>query len=165
MPSQAGTKVAKATAEAERWQVEAKSREAHSRARIGAIDATERILAKGVKASDLPHWWIIIEKAGVTAERLASALERYGNLEKIIGEHSSKVAQLRRNTTNLKSQVDSLRHERDNVSSAIAAIRDGALREVQIAGTHTLTLGLKETAIVTCLAGVLSELKSVISTS
>ena len=79
--TRAEARAAAAKADADRWESEARNRESRTKARVGAIDLMETILAQGVRAQDLPHWEAILRTAGVTAEELSGSLEQYGSLE------------------------------------------------------------------------------------
>jgi len=130
----AETRVATASAKAERWEAEAQRREARSKARTSAIDLTEKLLAKGVKAQDLPHWEKLLAKAGVTAEELSGALENYGSLEALTSQKDKQAKELRQQTAKLEIQVKALTEQRDNAQTAVQAVRERALKEVKLAG-------------------------------
>jgi hypothetical protein len=47
------------------------------------VDFSETLIAAGIKQNDILHWERIITKAEVKPEKLASALEQFGSLEKL----------------------------------------------------------------------------------
>ena len=131
--SSAEARVATARAEIERWEAEARSKEAKSQARIYTIDLTEELLAQGVMADDLPHWQRVLSEAGVAPEKLATHLEEYASQEALIQARREEAEQLQSEVSQLESQVKALGQERDSVHSAIEAVRDKALKQVRAA--------------------------------
>ena len=69
----------KAKAQGERWEADAKRQEAKTKARAASIEIVEQLMDAGVKANDLPTWQTILNKAGVSPDKLAASLEQLGN--------------------------------------------------------------------------------------
>ncbi len=134
----AGVAASKAKAEADRWQAEANAAEAKAKARKTSIDIAEKLLAQGVKESDLPQWTRILARAGVVPEGLAQALEQFASLEKLCHERQQQAEKLGGQVKELTSQVKALIEERQQVSAAIGAVRDKALAEIECTSRKTL---------------------------
>jgi len=135
----AGVAASKAKAEADRWQAEAKLAEAKAKARKISIDIAEKLLAQGVKESDLPQWTRIMAKAGVGPEGLVKALERYTSAEMLVQSGQKRANELQGQVATLESQVKALTQERDGIQAAIQAVREKALSEVRQAGEGVAT--------------------------
>ena len=97
---------AQAKAEMERWAADARLREVQSKARSSTIDLVEKVLDHGVKESDLPHWQSVLDKAGVTVEKMGDALEEYGSLEALNKAQQERINGLQREVSSLESQVN-----------------------------------------------------------
>jgi chromosome segregation ATPase len=122
--------VKKAKAEVEQWQAEAKAAEAKCKARKISIDLTEKILAQGVKASDLPEWTHILSKVNISPNHLAEEVNKFSSVEKLCQARLEKAKELEKQIPKLSSQVEALTTERDNVSAAIVALRDSCLSQI-----------------------------------
>jgi len=94
------------------------------------VDFAETFIAAGIKQNDIPHWERIITKAGVKPEKLASALEQFGSLEKVC-QHRQEGAQKQGTAINkLNSQIKALTQERQQISDLIGILRKEALAEL-----------------------------------
>ena len=127
----AGSRAAQAKAEMERWEAEARRRESQSKARISAIDTVERWLSRGVREKDLPQWNTIIEKAGVSAESLASDLKRFSSLEALCRQRDRQAEELCKQQEQAEARLRTLKREEGQVKACITATRDVALREME----------------------------------
>ena len=123
-----------AKAEAERWQAEARGRESRTKARVSAIDMLEKLLSQGVRAQDLPHWQLVLNKAGVTAEELSGSLNKFGSMEALTRQRGKRAKELKEQTSELETQAKALTEQRDNAQAAIQEIREYALEQVKLAG-------------------------------
>ena len=116
-----------ARAEASRWSAEARRREAHTKLRIATIDATERLLARGVKEPDIARWHRILDRAGLTPSKLARELERLGSLEKACRERERKLQGLDKRVEETTARLDSLRKTERRTKASIAAVEANAV--------------------------------------
>jgi len=130
----AEVRAASAKSEAERWQAEAQTREARTKARVSSIDLLEKLLSQGVRAQDLPHWQAVLTQAGVTAENLSGSLEKYGSLEAFTSQKREQAKELAKQAGKLEIQVKALTEQRDNAKTAVEAVREHALTKVEQAG-------------------------------
>jgi len=127
----AESRAAQAKAEMERWEAEARRRESQSKARISAIDTVERWLSRGVREKDLPQWNTIIEKAGVSAESLASDLKRFSSLEALCRQRDRQAEELCKQQEQAEARLRTLKREEGQVKAGITSFRDPALREME----------------------------------
>lgn len=128
----------KAQAEAEYWQTQVKTAEAKAKSRKVAIDCADKLLSQGVKQDDLPHWSLILEKAGVPPENLVKGLGQFASLEKICQDRQQQKAKLEGQIKQLESQVNALNEEREKVTAAIGAVKETALAAVENTSQKTL---------------------------
>ena len=131
--TRAESRAAQSKAEAERWEAEANAREVQSTARISVIDLLEGLLNLGIKGQDFAAWSAVIEKAGVTVEELAVALEAYSGIEALSAARQARADELQSEVSGLEAQVTALAQDRDDAHQAIVAVRDIALGEVNVA--------------------------------
>lgn len=134
----AGVLAEKARADADRWLAEAGAAEARCQVRKTSIDATERLLAQGVKERDLPQWARIVDRAGLQPEDLAGALEQVGSLEALVQEREKRKAALQSELAQLERQVKTFQAEREGLHRAVQALRDEVLAAVHSARQKAL---------------------------
>lgn len=127
-------------------QAEARAAEAKTKARRVSIDITEKLLALGMKESDLPIWNNILAKVGVPLEEMSKAIEQFGSLEKASKDRGKQLNVLKVEVGKVTSQMKAITEERDNTAAAIGAIREQAL--TQIDGTSKQTLRNLESIMV-----------------
>ena len=125
---------AKAKAEADRWEAEARLTEANSKARISIIEFAEHLMAQGIKFQDLPDWQKILDSAKTTPEELALSLERYGSVESLTKDREERSVELQTQVSKLEKQNTALTKERDGIHAALQALREESLKEVRAAG-------------------------------
>jgi predicted nuclease with TOPRIM domain len=130
----AEVKAAQAKAEASKWEAEAKQKETHSKARIATINLVEKLLEKGVKEQDLPHWAKVLEKVQVSPEKLAAALEEHGTLVALCQERAQHAEKLQMDIEEAEAGLKALNQEEAKVKAAITAVRDGALQHIKKTG-------------------------------
>lgn len=130
----AETRAAQAIAEADRWEAEARLKEARSKARTSSIDLVEKLMAQGVKAQDLPQWQQILSKSATHPEDVAQSLESFSSLEALSKDRAKQAKALEERVSQLEIQKAALTKERDGVQAAVQALREKALREVKAAG-------------------------------
>ena len=123
-----------ARAAAEQSVAEAKSREAHSKARIATIDLVEGLLDKGVREGDFAQWTRILGKAKLPVEALTNELESFGSLELLCNDRVQRAKKLKGQVEHAEASLKALRKEEGNVRAAIGAVRDGALKEMERTG-------------------------------
>ena len=128
----------KAKTDMEFWQTDAKTAEAKSKARKTSIDFADKFIAQGVKQNDLPHWDRIITKAGVKPEKLASALEQYGSLEKLYQHRQEEAKTLVIKIIGLTNEVKTLTGERQQISTEISIVRKEALAGIVNMSSKTM---------------------------
>jgi hypothetical protein len=121
----------KAKADAEFWQTEAKTAEAKSKARKAAVDFADKLIAYQIKQNDLPYWDRIIFKADVKPEKLATALEQYGSLEKLFQHRQGVEQKLEHQIKVLANQVKALMEEKQEVVDSMAVMRKVSLNEME----------------------------------
>jgi hypothetical protein len=121
----------KAKTDVEFWQTQAKNAEAKSKARKIAMDFAETLITAGVKQTDIPHWNRIITKAGVKPEKLATALEQFGAMEKQFQHRQEEAQKLGIAIIKLNNQVKALTEERQQISDSIGIVRKEALAEMK----------------------------------
>lgn len=127
-----------AKANAGRWQAEAKAAEAKTKVRKTSIDVTEKLLAHGVKESDLPVWTRILAKSGVSPEGLAQSLEQHASLEKLCLDRQQRADKLEAQARELDSQVKALNAERQQLTAAIGAVKEEALAAMECVSQKAL---------------------------
>lgn len=120
-----------AKADAKRWEAEARSAEAQSKARREAIQATERLLARGVKPEDLLQWGAILAAHGLTVKDVGTDLARYGSLTKTCRERDGLLRRLQADVEKTTNELVPLQREQTRVIQAIDTIRDNAVQVVQ----------------------------------
>lgn len=120
--------------EAERWDSQAKLREAKSKARTSAIDVVEKLMGQGVKGQDLSHWQKILQTAGTNPEELSKRLGKYGSLESLTANLEKQADELQLRISKLETQAAALIGQRDNAAAAVKVVKDSALSEVKQAG-------------------------------
>jgi len=123
-----------ARSKARRWEAEARSRESRTIARASTIDLLEKLLSQGVRAQDLPHWQLVLNNAGVSAEELSGSLDKYGSLEAFTSQKRKQAKELTEQNDKLEIQVEALTRQRDNAKTAVEAVRDLAVMQVKAAG-------------------------------
>ncbi len=128
----------KAKADFQRWQAEAATAEAKCKARKTSIDLADKLIAQGVKETDLPHWESIISQAGLKVEKLANDLQQFGSLEKLIQHRQKEEQKLNIKISELSAQVKTLTNERLQVSTSIDIVKKEALTQIQCMSKQTL---------------------------
>ena len=127
-------RAAQAQAEVERWDAEARRRETLTEARGATIDVVERLLSQGIKEQDIAAWERVLANVGISAEGLASSLEKHGNLEALAKARKQEAGSQRREAKLLNAKVSALRQEQDQITAGIAAVRDQGVGEIAKAG-------------------------------
>ena len=125
---------AQAKAEADRWEAEAKLKEANSKARASEIEFAEHLIKQGVKAQDLPDWQKILDTAETPPEELALLLESFGSVESLTKDSAKRGLVLQKQVSKLENQNAALTKERDGIHAAVQALREESLNEVKAAG-------------------------------
>lgn len=144
----ARTQLEKAKADADRWESEARSREARTKARASAIDAFEKVVAMGVRERDLVAWSRIVSDAGVSVESLASELERYKSIQKLLNDRQASMGKLSRELANAEERLKVLQGEYAQTRTAITTVKDGCIAEIEQSGMRAREVidGLNTTA-------------------
>lgn len=130
----------KAKAEAERWNSEAKTAESKAKARKVSIDFADKLLTLGVKETDLPRWNLILLKAGISPENLASELEKLVTWKKLLQERRKRSDELQREVVQQESRLKALKQDEVETHAAIQAIRETSLAELQQTKQESLSL-------------------------
>jgi hypothetical protein len=136
----AETAAKKSKANAEKWQAQAKAAEAKAKARQTSINLTEKLITQGIKENDLPQWEGILAKAGVPPEKLAEALTKFSSFEKLCQDRQEYAWKLETQIGNLTAQVKALSEERQQVTAAIADLKEKALDEIEDISKQTLDI-------------------------
>jgi archaellum component FlaC len=121
---------AKAYAEMEQHMAEAKAAEAKTKVRKVSIDAAEKLLSHGVKEGDIPYWSRILDKAGLTPEKLTEILEQFSSLQSLIKDRQKQSTALKKEMGKLDKQVKALTSEREGLQTAIQIVRDEAIAKL-----------------------------------
>ena len=89
---------------------------------------------EGVKERDFRQWAKILGTAGVAPEALARALTKYTTLEDLHDAKRRQATKLGKQTRQANAALSALQDEQAEVKAGIAAVRDGALREMEQTG-------------------------------
>lgn len=125
-------------AESQRWEAEARAREAKTKLRSASIDAIERLSELGVKEDDLLRWEMVMQRSGESAEDVTESLERYGSLSVAAEEMEERLGQIKKEVAKRERQLKGLNEEREGVHAAIEAVRADALGQVRQVGQQAV---------------------------
>jgi hypothetical protein len=122
--------VDKAKTEVEYWQAEAKTAEAKSKLRKASIDFAEKLIANGIKPSEMLRWDRIIFHGGAKPEKMADALKEYISLDNLCQHRRQQAEKLEEKIKERTNHLKTLTDKQDEISDAIGTLRKQGLVEI-----------------------------------
>lgn len=120
-----------AQAEAERWEAEARRVEAKAKLRREAIDFAEALLKRGVSADELAAWQRIVDRSGLPPAKLASALEQYASLSRLIRALEQERNRLQNQKEALEAGLAALRRRQAQLDEALQVISESGRQRLR----------------------------------
>ena len=123
-----------AQAESERWEAEARRAEAKAKLRREAVDFAEALLKRGVSADELAAWQQIVDRSGLPPAKLASALEQYGSVSRLVRALEQERNRLQNQKEALEAGLTALRRRQAQLDEALQVISESGrqrLRQAQ----------------------------------
>ena len=127
--------VAEAEKAAKEANRQARRTQAEAKLSDRAVKASRWLVRNKVTVPTVEAWRAAAEKAGLTAEAvatgLAHALEQHGTLEAARLSWSAAIGKLQAEHDNLTQEVEVLRTERDGITAAIGAARKTGIAQIR----------------------------------
>jgi len=127
--------------EAENWQAKAERLESRYTNLKEAIDATQALLKRGVKAEQIVSWNGVVNTLG-GPEELQDKLGQYKSMSQLLNARKEEVEAYGLRLTKAQNQLETLEKEKARIEGAIEALREAGLKEVK-ATTEAIEKQLK----------------------
>jgi chromosome segregation ATPase len=116
--------------EAENWQAKAERLESQYTNLKEAIDATQALLKRGVKAEQIVSWNGIVSKLG-GPEELQDKLGQYKSMSELVNARKEEAGSYELKLTKAQNQLETLEKERAKIEAAIESLKLAGLEQVR----------------------------------
>jgi chromosome segregation ATPase len=116
--------------EAENWQAKAERLESQYTNLKEAIDATQALLKRGVKAEQIVSWNGIVSKLG-GPEELQDKLGQYKSMSELVNARKEEAGSYELKLTKAQSQLETLEKGKTKIEAAIESLKLAGLEQVR----------------------------------
>jgi len=127
--------------EAKKWQAKEETLRRKHDDRTEAIDATQALLKRGVKAEQIVSWNGIVSKLG-GPEELQDKLGQYKSMSELLATKKTEIEDCDKKVTELSAQVKALNEQKLEIEAAIKSLSTSGVKKITEVSDKAVT-GLK----------------------